>query len=131
MTDTIALQPESFNRNKLQAVMPYIEKKVEKLYYPIGEVADMLGVPISTIRFWENEFTILKPMKNKKGNRLFTPGDIKNLKKILHLLKDEGMTLAGAKKRLNEKWEETDYKYDINESLLRIRSMLIEIRDSI
>jgi DNA-binding transcriptional MerR regulator len=111
--------------------MPYIEKKVEKLYYPIGEVAEMLEVPISTIRFWENEFVVLKPMKNKKGNRLFTPSDIKNLRIIHHLLKDEGMTLSGAKKRLAEKWDETDYKFEINESLVKIKSMLLDIRDNI
>jgi DNA-binding transcriptional MerR regulator len=111
--------------------MPYKEKKVEKLYYSIGEVAEMLEVPISTIRFWENEFVILKPMKNKKGNRLFTPADIKNLRIIYHLVKDEGMTLSGAKKRLSEKWAETDYKYEINESLLKIRSLLLDIRDNI
>jgi DNA-binding transcriptional MerR regulator len=111
--------------------MPYKEKKVEKLYYPIGEVAELLGVPVSTIRFWENEFDILKPMKNKKGNRLFTSADIKNLKIIHHLLKDEGMTLSGTKKRLSEKWDETDYKFEINESLQNIKSMLLDIRDNI
>ncbi|HEX2974517.1 MAG TPA: MerR family transcriptional regulator, partial [Bacteroidales bacterium] len=56
--------------------MPYKEIKVEKLYYSIGEVAEMLEVPVSTIRFWDNEFAILKPMKNKKGNRLFTQNDL-------------------------------------------------------
>jgi DNA-binding transcriptional MerR regulator len=111
--------------------MPYKEKKVEKLYYSIGETAEMLEVPISTIRFWENEFDILKPMKNKKGNRLFTQADIKNLKIIHHLVKEEGMTLSGAKKKLSEKWDETDYKYEINESLLKIKTMLLDIRDSI
>jgi DNA-binding transcriptional MerR regulator len=111
--------------------MPYREKKVEKLYYAIGEVAEMLEVPISTIRFWENEFDILKPMKNKKGNRLFTQTDIKNLRIIHHLVKEEGMTLSGAKKRLSQKWDETDYKFDINDSLQKIKSMLLDIRDSI
>ena len=111
--------------------MPYKEKKVEKLYYSIGEVAGMLEVPISTIRFWENEFDILKPMKNKKGNRLFTPADIKNLRIIHHLVKEEGMTLAGAKKRLSGKWDETDFKFGINDSLQKIKSMLLDIRDSI
>jgi len=91
----------------------------------------MLEVPISTIRFWENEFVILKPMKNKKGNRLFTPADIKNLRIIHHLVKDEGMTLSGAKKRLSEKWAETDYKYEINESLLKIKSLLLDIGNNI
>jgi DNA-binding transcriptional MerR regulator len=111
--------------------MPYKEKKVEKLYYAIGEVAEILEVPISTVRFWENEFDILKPMKNKKGNRLFTQTDIKNLRIIHHLVKEEGMTLSGAKKRLSEKWDETDYKFEINESLQKIKSMLLDIRDSI
>jgi len=111
--------------------MPYKEKKVEKLFYAIGEVAEMLNVPVSTIRFWENEFDILKPRKNKKGNRLFTAGDIKNLKIIHHLVKEKGMTLAGAKKQLSVKWEETDYKFEISQSLKNIKGMLLEIRDSI
>jgi len=111
--------------------MPYREKMIEKLYYSIGEAAEMLGVPVSTVRFWENEFVILKPMKNKKGNRMFTPADIKNLRIIHHLLKDGGMTLAGVKKRLSGKLEETDFKYEINESLLKIKNLLLEIRDTI
>lgn len=111
--------------------MPYKEKKIEKLYYSIGEVAEMLDVPVSTVRFWDNEFDVLKPMKNKKGNRLFTQNDLKNIRIIHHLLKDEGMTLSGVKKRMTAKWEETDYKYEINESLQKIKSMLLGIRDSI
>ena len=111
--------------------MPYKERKIEKLFYAIGEVAEMLNVPVSTVRFWENEFDILKPRKNKKGNRLFMPDDIKNLKIIYHLVKEKGMTLAGAKKQLSAKWEETDYKYEINQSLNNIKGILIEIRDNI
>lgn len=111
--------------------MPYREKQIEKLYYSIGEVAEMLNVPVSTVRFWENEFEILRPKKNKKGNRLFMPEDIKNLKIIHHLVKEKGMTLAGAKKQLSEKWQETDYKYEISQSLKNIRELLSEMRDSI
>jgi DNA-binding transcriptional MerR regulator len=111
--------------------MPYREKTIEKLYYSIGETAKMLDVPISTVRFWENEFDILKPLKNKKGNRMFTPTDIKNLKIIHHLLKEEGMTLPGAKKRISGKWEEAEYKYEINESLQKIKTLLLDLRDSI
>ena len=111
--------------------MPYKEKKVEKLYYAIGEVAEMLNVPVSTVRFWENEFDILKPSKNKKGNRLFTSNDIKNLKIIHHLVKEKGMTLAGAKKQLSAKWEETDYKYEVTQTLQNIKSMLVDLRDNI
>ncbi|MCU0472534.1 MAG: MerR family transcriptional regulator [Bacteroidales bacterium] len=111
--------------------MPYREKPIEKLYYSIGEAAEMLDVPVSTVRFWENEFSILKPMKNKKGNRMFTPGDIKNLKIIHHLLKDEGMTIPGVRKKLSGKWEDIEYKYEINESLSRIKSLLLDLRDNI
>jgi DNA-binding transcriptional MerR regulator len=111
--------------------MPYVEKPIEKLYYSIGETAEMLNVPVSTVRFWENEFDILKPMKNKKGNRMFTPADIKNLKIIHHLLKEERMTLPGAKKRLTGKREETEYKYEINESLQKIKDLLLDLRDNI
>lgn len=111
--------------------MPYKEVKVEKVYYAIGEVAEMLNTPVSTVRFWENEFDILKPMKNKKGNRLFTQADVKNLKIIHHLLKTEGMTLSGVKKRLSGGLEETEYKHEISESLLKIKSILLDLRDNI
>jgi DNA-binding transcriptional MerR regulator len=110
--------------------MPYVEKPIEKLYYTIGEAAKMLEVPVSTVRFWENEFAILKPMKNKKGNRMFTQTDMKNLKIIHHLLKEEGMTLPGARKKLTGKWEETDYKFEVNESLQKIKTLLLDLRDS-
>jgi DNA-binding transcriptional MerR regulator len=111
--------------------MPYKETKVEKLYYSIGEVAEMLDVPVSTVRFWDNEFDILKPMKNKKGNRLFTQADLKNIRIIHHLLKEEGMTLNGVKKRLSEKLSDIEYKYEINQSLQKIRSMIVELKDSL
>ena len=110
--------------------MPYREKEIEKLYYSIGEVAEILNVPVSTVRFWENEFDILKPKKNKKGNRLFMPGDLKNLKIIHHLVKEKGMTLAGAKKQLSEKWDDTDFRQEIRESLHNIKGILGEIRDN-
>lgn len=111
--------------------MDYEKPQIEKIYYSIGETAKILNVPISTVRFWENEFTILKPMKNKKGNRLFTRQDIKNLKIIHRLVKEEGMTLEGAKKRMSGKWDETNSKFEVIESLQKIKSMLLEIRDNI
>ena len=111
--------------------MPYKEKKIEKLYYSIGEVSRMLDVPVSTVRFWENEFDILKPMKNKKGNRMFTATDVKNLMIIHRLLKEEGMTMAGVKKKVTGRWDEADHKFEINESLLKIKTLLLDLRDSI
>ena len=76
------------------------ERKSRKIYYTMGEVSEMFDVNPSLIRFWEQKFDILKPDKNKKGNRLFTPKDVENLKLIYHLVKENGMTLAGAAKRL-------------------------------
>jgi DNA-binding transcriptional MerR regulator len=111
--------------------MPYKEKKIEKLYYSIGEVSRMLEVPVSTVRFWENEFDILKPMKNKKGNRMFTAADVKNLMIIHRLLKEEGMTMAGVKKKLTGQWDEVDHKFGINESLQKIKTLLLNLRDNI
>ncbi|MDR2886486.1 MAG: MerR family transcriptional regulator [Bacteroidales bacterium] len=111
--------------------MNYEEPDIKKIYFTIGETARMLDVPVSTVRFWDNEFKILKPMKNKKGNRLFTQQDIKNLKIIHRLLKEERLTLDGAKKRLLGKWDETNYKFEITESLQKIKSILVEIRDNI
>lgn len=74
----------------------------DKLYYSIGEVARAFDVNASLIRFWEKEFDIIQPKKNKKGNRLFTPNDIKNLKVIYHLVKERGYTLDGARIALQE-----------------------------
>lgn len=81
------------------------EKDLTKLYYSIGEVAEMFQVNTSLIRFWEKEFSIFQPKKNKKGNRLFTVKDIKNFNKIYHLVKIKGYTLDGAKNFIKSKEE--------------------------
>lgn len=78
-------------------------KQLTKLYYTIGEVADMFSVNTSLIRFWEKEFNLIQPKKSKKGNRMFTPKDIENFNKIYHLVKTNGYTLEGAKKALKSK----------------------------
>lgn len=111
--------------------MPYREKKVEKLYYQIGEVAEMFAEPVSTIRFWENEFEILRPKKNNKGNRLFMQEDIKNLKLIHHLLREKGMTIEGARKYLKLNRDDADYRLQIADTLRSIREMLLDIREDI
>lgn len=111
--------------------MPYKEKKVEKLYYSIGEVAEMLNVNTSLIRFWEKNFNIIKPHKNKKGNRYFTKEDIENLKLIYHLVKEQRMTLEGAQKKLSENKQSVSENYKIIESLTSIKQMLLEIRDQL
>jgi len=111
--------------------MPYKEKEIEKLYYTIGEVADMFGVNTSLIRFWEKEFEILQPKKNRKGNRLFTSQDVENLKRIYNLVKEKGYKLEGAKQVLNAKKSESNEVSEIIERLQTIKEKLINIRDSI
>jgi DNA-binding transcriptional MerR regulator len=103
----------------------------EKLFYKISEVAKMFSVNISAVRFWEKEFDILKPKKNKKGNRLFTPKDIKNIQIIYHLLKDRGFTVEGAKKKLKENKSDTIDNIEIVSHLKDIRGFLVSLRGSL
>lgn len=110
--------------------MPYKEKKIEKLYYHIGEVAEMFGVNTSLIRFWEKEFDIIKPKKNKKGNRLFTKKDIENFHIIYHLVKERGMTLKGAKLKMKENKDDTINNFEVIQSLQDIKSLLLDLKES-
>lgn len=104
----------------------------DKLYYSIGEVAKAFDVNTSLIRYWEQEFPIIKPKKNKKGNRYFTPEDIKNLQIIYHLVKEKGYTLDGAKIALttNSKISETITLIDrlefVKAELLKLKDSLVE-----
>ncbi|GAA4960171.1 MerR family transcriptional regulator [Algibacter aquimarinus] len=100
----------------------------EKRYYGIGEVAKAFGVNTSLIRFWEKEFDVLKPKKNAKGNRKFTPEDIKNLKFIYHLVKERGFTLEGAKTHLKEEKKEALSNFEIVSKLEDIKNQLIKIK---
>ena len=102
-----------------------------KLYYPIGEVAAMFDVNTSLIRFWEKEFDIIKPKKNKKGNRLFTAEDIKHFRLIHHLVKEKGYTLKGAKEYLKQNPDGIDTKAEVLESLTRIRKKLVNMKESL
>ena len=103
----------------------------EKRYYGIGEVAQAFGVNTSLVRFWEKEFDVLKPKKNAKGNRKFTPEDIKNLQIIYHLVKERGFTLEGAKVHLREGKQKTLSKYDIIQKLEKVKSELLKIKDQL
>jgi DNA-binding transcriptional MerR regulator len=111
--------------------MPYKEKKVEKLYYSIGEVAEMFKVNSSLIRFWEKEFDIIKPKKNKKGNRFFTIQDIDNFRLIYHLVKEKGLTLQGARKKIKDNREDTNNNYEVIKTLSEIKVLLLEIKESL
>jgi DNA-binding transcriptional MerR regulator len=103
----------------------------EKRYYGIGEVAKAFKVNASLIRFWEKEFDVIKPKKNAKGNRKFTPEDIKNLKFIYHLVKERGFTLEGAKTHLKEEKKQALDTFDIIEKLEDIKAQLTKIKNQL
>lgn len=108
----------------------YIELP-EKRYYKIGEVAKAFDVNTSLIRFWEKEFDVIKPKKNAKGNRMFTPDDIANFKLIYNLVKERGFTLDGAKQKLKENPEDVTDKQEIINRLETIKAELLKIKNSL
>ncbi len=111
--------------------MPLKQQPVQKMFYTIGEVATMFDVNTSLIRYWEKEFDIIKPKKNKKGNRLFTVTDLDNLKIIFHLVKERGFTLDGAKKKLKENKQDVINEQEIIDHLTEVKSFLLELKKSL
>ena len=111
--------------------MPYKEKEIEKKYFTIGEVAEELGVATSLIRFWEKEFDVLQPKKNAKGNRKFTPDDIKNLQLIYYLVKERGFTLEGAKIHLKEEKQKTLSNFEVIQKLQKVKAELLKIKEQL
>jgi len=103
----------------------------EKRYYGIGEVAEAFEVNTSLLRFWEKEFDVLQPKKNAKGNRKFTPNDIKNLELIYHLVKERGFTLEGAKIHLKENKHKTLDNFEIIRKLETVKAELLKIKDNL
>ena len=111
--------------------MPYKEKESFKLYYYIGEVSELLSVNPSLLRFWEKEFDVIRPSKNKKGNRIYKEKDVKNLKLIHYLVKERGFTLEGAKKKLKEGTDDLESKAELIERLGSVKNMLLELKHSL
>jgi len=109
----------------------HIDLNPDKRYYSIGELAKAFGVNASLIRFWDKEFDILKPKKNAKGNRMFTPEDVRNLQLIYHLVKERGFTLEGAKTHLKEGQKKTLDKFDIISKLESIKVQLVNIKNEL
>ena len=109
----------------------HIELSPDKRYYSIGEVARAFNVNASLIRFWDKEFDILKPKKNAKGNRLFTPEDVKNLQLIYHLVKERGFTLDGARTHLRNGQKKTLDKFEIVAKLEAIKAQLQAMKEAL
>jgi len=111
--------------------MPYKERDISKMYYSMGEVSKLFDVNQSLIRFYEKEFDILQPKKNKKGNRYFTPEDVENLKIILNLIRDKGYTLNGAKEHLKNNMAVSRDSQRVINSLENLKTFLLEVRDQL
>ena len=109
--------------------MPYKEREIKRKYFSIGEVASLLNVNTSLIRFWESEFEFINPKKNKKGLRKYTNEDINKLKKIYSLLKEEGFTIDGARKHL--KRNKNSSENNVVSKLEKLKNQLIEIKKKI
>ena len=107
-----------------------MESKSKKIFYTIGEAARIFNVNVSLIRYWEKEFSILKPKKNKKGNRLFTQKDIDNLHLIYNLVKERGYTLDGAQKQLKNN-KNLNSEIEIINRLKKIRSFLVDLKNEL
>ena len=105
---------------------------VKKIYYSMGEVAEMFDVSPALVRHWESQFDCIKPHRNKKGNRMFTEADVEKLKQIYHLVKERGMTLKGANKALKRgSTNEIVRDTELLERLQRIRAALVEVREEL
>ena len=110
--------------------MPLRKQPIGKLYYRIGEVAELFKVNASLIRFYEKEFDIIKPHRNSKGNRLFTQNDVDNFHTIFHLIKEKGYTLEGAKLQLRSKRTVSNApEQEVLNSLLRMKRFLMQLRE--
>jgi len=107
--------------------VPYKEPKIEKHFYSISEVAALFGVNTSLVRYWEKEFPTIKPFKNKKGNRLFTKENIEQVRQVYHLVKERGLTLEGARKKLKDNREDTVNNFEVVKHLEEIKRQLTEI----
>ena len=105
--------------------------EIKKLLYSMGEVSEMFDVKPSLISYWESQFDVLRPKKNKKGNRLFTPEDVQMLKLIYHLVKEQGMTLEGAKRSLRQNRGSVVRDSELLERLQRVRALLVEVREDL
>lgn len=121
---------KEFNADPDVLKVPEDEVLFQKQYYSIGDVAEMFNENTSLIRYWEKEFSILKPKKNKKGDRFFRPEDIKNLKMIYHLLRERKYTIEGAKEFIKNN-KAAGEKFEIIESLEKVKLFLLELKNNL
>jgi DNA-binding transcriptional MerR regulator len=111
--------------------MPDSPQATEKVYYAIGEVSRMLGVPVPTLRYWEKEFDVIRPKKNRKGDRHFTVQDLEIIKLVHHMVKERGMTIEGARRALKADYNAANDRHQAVQSLKALRDFLVGLKDAI
>ncbi len=107
------------------------EDEIEKLYYSIGEVSEMVGQEPHVLRYWEEEFEVLSPRKNRAGRRVYTDDDIETVQHIRHLLKDEKYTIEGARQAIARDEADANVREQVENDLRRLRSLLVDLRDQL
>ena len=104
---------------------------LSKKFYKIGEVAEILNIPASTLRFWEKEFTILRPRRNAKNIRVYTPQDVETIRKLYYLVKEKGLKLDAAQEYLNKNRQVVDKTFEVVENLKKIREQLVGLQTAL
>ena len=104
---------------------------LSKKFYKIGEVAEILNIPASTLRFWEKEFTILRPRRNAKNIRVYTPQDVETIRKLYYLVKEKGLKLDAAQEYLNKNRQVVDKTFEVVENLKKVREQLVGLQTAL
>jgi DNA-binding transcriptional MerR regulator len=107
------------------------EDEIEKLYYSIGEVSERVGQEAHVLRYWEQEFDVLNPRKNRAGRRVYTSDDIETVERIRHLLKDEKYTIEGARQAIERDERKAEVQEETEDDLKTLRSFLVELREQL
>ena len=103
-------------------------QELDKKYYKIGDVATILGIPMSTLRYWESQFTIIKPKRNAKNIRFYTPNDIEIIRKVYYLVKEKGLKLDAAQEQIKVNRDGIDKRFEVVEKLKSIKADLQELQ---
>lgn len=106
-------------------------QELDKKYYKIGDVAQLLGIPESTLRYWETQFTIVKPRRNAKNIRFYTPNDIETIRKIHYLVKEKGLKLDAAQAQLRANRDGVDKRFEVVERLKDIKAQLQQLQQAL
>lgn len=104
---------------------------LDKKYYKIREVAEMLNIPASTLRFWESQFTIIKPKRNQHGTRFYTPSDIETIRMVYYLVKEKGLKLDAAQEQIRHNHSGVSQKHKAIERLKNVRNELQSMLDAL